>query len=185
MAYEFPRPSSISSHKTPSIQVTPFPIQSVNLSLFTLLLILLTSFTSKHCPTSNLKPDTLPLFVLPSTSNLSSLPSHKILASELSVTGWISVGEQEVIGGGGGSNNKGGEKISQVFRYLRCDHSLLGGLWTGPSRDIIIQRMIKEGVSPFTEIDEVEVVRTSETIYVSNVSKFLLLSFFFLIILNL
>lgn len=39
--------------------------------------------------------------------------------------------------------------------------------------------MIKEGVSPFTEIDEVEVVGTSETIYVSWLcDSFSFLSFF-------
>lgn len=118
-------------------------------SLLTLALVsflfLLTSFTSSHCPTSSLRPDFYPI----STPN-----NTRILASRRGPTGWIVVGEQVARG--------------QWFRYMRADHSLLGGLWTGPSRDKVIEGMKQRQVSLWEKVDEEEVVRTAETIYVSS-----------------
>lgn len=51
------------------------------------------------------------------------------------------------------------------MRYLRADHSLLGGLWIGASRDQVVAEMEASGISLWAKVDEVEVVRRAESIY--------------------
>ncbi|GAA6006017.1 hypothetical protein JCM11491_004091 [Sporobolomyces phaffii] len=92
--------------------------------------------TSSHCPTSHR--------IVPPPSK-----SGHILASTQSNTGVIVVGEQEIPGPNGSSGYR--------FRYLRADHSLLGGLWTGVS-EMELHRM---GL----DANEVEVVKRAESIY--------------------
>lgn len=64
-----------------------------------------------------------------------------------------------------GEENKNNGK--NWIRYLRCDHSFLGGIWIGPSRDEVVEDMKDRGVSLWDKVDEKEVVRRAETIYVS------------------
>ena len=84
-------------------------------------------------------------------SNTVSIPTHHLLASRPGVTGRITVGEFQAKG--------------QWLRYLRADHSLLGGLWVGPSRDIIIEEMKAAEVSLWDDIDEKAVIERSESVY--------------------
>jgi len=51
-----------------------------------------------------------------------------------------------------------------TFRFLRADHSLLGGLWVGPSRAEL--RRVRRRDGRGGEPDEREVVRRAESIYV-------------------
>ncbi|BGP32808.1 hypothetical protein JCM10296v2_004592 [Rhodotorula toruloides] len=92
------------------------------------------ALTSSHCPSSS-----------------SHLPPD-VLASRRSVTGWITVAEH-VMPSPDGSNER-----DWTLRYLRADHSLLGGLWVGPSRDML---KMQYGTEPSEE----EVVRRAESIY--------------------
>ncbi|BGP00201.1 spermine synthase [Rhodotorula toruloides] len=92
------------------------------------------ALTTSHCPTST-----------------SQLPPG-VLASRRSVTGWITVGEH-VVPSPDGSNER-----DLTLRYLRADHSLLGGLWVGPSRDMLKMQF---GGEPTEE----EVVKRAESIY--------------------
>ncbi|GJN91173.1 hypothetical protein Rhopal_004191-T1 [Rhodotorula paludigena] len=97
------------------------------------------ALTSSHCPTS---PRALP---------------PGILAARKSVTGWITVGEYVMPGGEGVESGRG----DMTFRYLRADHSLLGGLWVGPSRSEL-KAARRSGLG---EVSEKEVVRKAESIY--------------------
>lgn len=126
---------------------TPFSLNPRIRSLLlatTAALAVLTSLTSTHCPLSPLRPSFLPAL---------TAPKSPILASRKSLTGWITVGEAE----------SGGH----VFRYLRADHSLLGGLWVGPARKEVIDKMIEMKVRMWDKVDENAVVGTAESIYVS------------------
>ncbi|KAL8283388.1 hypothetical protein RQP46_005798 [Phenoliferia psychrophenolica] len=127
---------------SPSTPSTLSPHLRILLLLFSLSLALLTSFTSTHCPSSSLRPAFLP----PLTNSTSP-----ILASKKSLTGWIVVGETE---------NKG-----HSFRYLRADHSLLGGLWVGPARKEVVEKMLEMKVGMWEKVDENAVVGTAESIY--------------------
>ncbi|GAA6058915.1 hypothetical protein JCM10212_002867 [Sporobolomyces blumeae] len=126
-----------SSHRHVS-STHPVGPTALRLAIFAAVLAVahLVAISSSHCPTSR--------FSLPLSKNTSS-----ILASSHSTTGVIVVGEQEITG----PHGKGGYR----FRYLRADHSLLGGLWTGPS-EIELRAKGKE-------VTEVEVVRRAESIY--------------------
>lgn len=110
-----------------------------------LLAAYLTSLTSNHCPTSVLRPTFLPS---------PNPPSSPILASKKSLTGWVVVAEHDSDG--------------YLFRYLRADHSLLGGLWVGPAREEVIRRMQELKVNMWEKVDENAVVGTAESIYVSR-----------------
>lgn len=79
------------------------------------------------------------------------IPSHRLLASRPGTTGRIVVGEFEAKG--------------QWLRYLRADHSLLGGLWVGPSRDVIVEEMKAAEASLWDTVDEKAVVERSESVY--------------------
>ncbi|GAA6002921.1 hypothetical protein JCM10207_001898 [Rhodosporidiobolus poonsookiae] len=102
----------------------------------------LTALTNTHCPTSLASAPLGPR----------ELPTVRVLAAEKSLTGWITVGEQLV--------QMPGSELKMEFKYLRADHSLLGGLWTGPNR-YELQKKVAAG----EEVSEIEVVRTAETIY--------------------
>ncbi|GAA6032581.1 hypothetical protein JCM8097_004826 [Rhodosporidiobolus ruineniae] len=110
----------------------------------------LVALTSTHCPSSY--PYTVldpPTFL---AAPISATTSSRILHARKSLTGWIVVGEQSTPAGPGGKE--------MVFRYLRADHSLLGGLWVGPARKEIQKRKW-----PGEEVDEKEVVQRAESIY--------------------
>ncbi|BGP25329.1 hypothetical protein JCM10295v2_004252 [Rhodotorula toruloides] len=92
------------------------------------------ALTSSHCPIS-----------------FSALPPG-VLASRRSVTGWITVGEHLM------PPPDGSHERDFTLRYLRADHSLLGGLWVGPSRDML---RMQYGAEP----TEDETVRRAESIY--------------------
>lgn len=80
-------------------------------------------------------------------------PGHsRILASSRSKTGWITVGEHKT--------------QDMWFRYLRADHSLLGGLWIEPAKDQLLLDARWQRASPF-EL-ETEAVRVAESIYVGS-----------------
>lgn len=136
--------------KVPRSQHRPHPPSRLSdsliarLSLFALVLALIHNVaqSSTHCPTSSR--------TLPSPTSTS-----RILASTQSLTGVIAVGEQEVPG----PNGERGYR----FRYLRADHSLLGGLWTGVS-EMELKRMR-------STVTEAEVVKRAESIYVSSRSS--------------
>jgi len=70
----------------------------------------------------------------------------------------ISVGEHTIAAPNGAEGYR--------FRYLRADHSLLGGLWTGVS-EMELKRMR-------SEVTEEEVVQRAESIYVSSHSLLML-----------
>ncbi|GAA5948651.1 hypothetical protein JCM3765_004958 [Sporobolomyces pararoseus] len=130
-----------SLNKVPRSPYRPHPVSrplSARILLFALAIGLAHSVatSSTHCPTS------LRLVPLPKSS------SH-ILASKKSSTGVIVVGEQEIPGPNGAEGYR--------FRYLRADHSLLGGLWTGVS-EMELKRMR-------SEVTEDEVVKRAESIY--------------------
>ncbi|GAA5854132.1 hypothetical protein JCM8547_008240 [Rhodosporidiobolus lusitaniae] len=141
----------------PSSSRLPSQQTSLRLRILTLgsilALTLLSSLLSTHCPTSpsSLSPSlTLPFSRRPSSS------SSRILASRRSVTGWITVAEAGIP-----VPELDGEEM--VFRYLRADHSLLGGLWVGPRRRELLEKKKEEGDDE--EVGDEEVVRTAETIY--------------------
>ena len=100
------------------------------------LLAYIMSLNSLHCPTS-LRPN------FPTVYSNTSL----LLASQFSNTGVIVVGEHETRG--------------QTFRYLRADHSILGGMWIGAARNEL-QHETKSLI-----VDDEEAVRRAESIYVS------------------
>ncbi|GAA5926024.1 hypothetical protein JCM10213_007349 [Rhodosporidiobolus nylandii] len=141
-----PSRSKSSSPKppSPSSSLPSFPLRIASLASL-LLLAHLTALTSSHCPTS---PSSLP----PPSSK------SRVLSSRLSTTGWIVVGEQSVPVPGGG-----GDEMEMTFRYLRADHSLLGGLWVGPSRWELEREQRARGGRG--EVTEQEVVRRAESIY--------------------
>ncbi|BGP56049.1 hypothetical protein JCM8202v2_003658 [Rhodotorula sphaerocarpa] len=91
---------------------------------------------SHHCPTSPPYP-----------------PSSGILASRKSTTGWISVGEYSF-------PTQDADGPALPMRYLRADHSLLGGLWVGESRETLAHTQ-----GTHHALDAKEVVRRAETIY--------------------
>ncbi|KAM0748557.1 hypothetical protein T439DRAFT_327816 [Meredithblackwellia eburnea MCA 4105] len=125
---------------------TSLPLLSRHLILaFTLVTILLTSLTSTHCPASPLRP------LLPLPSLTLNTTESRILSAKKSLTGWIVVGEHTARG--------------HEFRYLRADHSILGGLWTGPAREEVIKMMEEMKVSLWEKVDENAVVGTAESIY--------------------
>lgn len=119
---------------------------SIKIAAATLVLAYLTSTTTSHCPSSVLAP------AFPSFSTNSTGYSN-ILEARKSVTGWIVVGEQDVKG--------------HRMRYMRADHSLLGGLWVGPARKAVIEAMLEAKVSLWAKVNEDEVVGTADSIYVS------------------
>ncbi|GAA5844544.1 hypothetical protein JCM9279_006342 [Rhodotorula babjevae] len=137
-----PRPSLLD-------RLAPSPLAR----LFLLALVALAAHrvaqTSAHCP----------------TSPASALPAG-VLAARKSVTGWITVGEHALAlpdGAGGGPSAGAGRAPDTTFRFLRADHSLLGGLWAGPSRDEL--RRVRKRDGRGGEPDEREVVRRAESIY--------------------
>lgn len=67
------------------------------------------------------------------------------------MTGWISVGEYDV---------PGPDNNHLTMRYLRADHSLLGGLWVGRSRTELAR-----GKNARQRMTEKEVVRSAESVY--------------------
>lgn len=73
-----------------------------------------------------------------------AVAGHPTLARTQSVTGQIIVGED----------------IAQGFRYMRADHSLLGGLWVGPSKDNLINQYGSKA-----DLSDDIVVKNSESIY--------------------
>ncbi|KAG0148691.1 hypothetical protein CROQUDRAFT_654524 [Cronartium quercuum f. sp. fusiforme G11] len=75
--------------------------------------------------------------------------SGKLLARRQSVTGLVAVGEYTV------------PETGEEFRYLRCDHSLLGGLWTGPARESAKARGLA--------LSEGQVMDRAESIYATFV----------------
>ncbi|GAA5836603.1 hypothetical protein JCM11251_002674 [Rhodosporidiobolus azoricus] len=133
----------------------------LRLGVFTGLIALayIASLTSTHCPTSASTPRLrLPRAWL-SSSPFTDPPPPRILSSHPSVTGQIVVGEQTVPGPVG----EDGKPQMMEFRYLRADHSLLGGLWVGPSREERRKESVREGRGE--KVDEREVVGEAETIY--------------------
>lgn len=82
----------------------------------------------------------------PATTS-SDTPDHRLLFSRRSATGWIVVGEQAA--------------HDTSFRYLRADHSLLGGLWVDPARN---QLAHDKGVPPSAISDE-DAVEEADTIF--------------------
>lgn len=125
-----------SRHPTPAHQLahSPFPIRLF--ALFSLVAVAhFAAQFSTHCPTS------------PSLSTGDGLLAHR-----KSVTGWISVGEYDVPGPDGDED--------LTMRYLRADHSLLGGLWVGHSRTELARRTGSRR-SPA----EKDVVRNAESIF--------------------
>ncbi|BGP40816.1 hypothetical protein JCM10449v2_004781 [Rhodotorula kratochvilovae] len=125
--YAARRPRARATSLTLADRLSAHPL--ARLALFGALFALahLTAQTSSHCPTS---PSSLP---------------RGVLAAQKSVTGWISVGEYTL------PAEEGAPPGDYTFRYLRADHSLLGGLWVGPSRDQL-RRGARGG-----EVDEAEV----------------------------
>lgn len=126
-----------SQHPHPPQQIAHSPLPS---RLFALVsLVALAHFAARfstHCPTS------------PSLS-----AGDGLLASRKSVTGWISVGEHDMPG-------LGSDDDHLTMRYLRADHSLLGGLWVGRSR-----RELERRKAARQEATEKDVVRNAEAIY--------------------
>lgn len=60
------------------------------------------------------------------------------------------------------------EARGQVFRYLRADHSILGGLWVGPARDALREMLSEEIGGGAMDVVEKDVVERAESIYVSD-----------------
>ncbi|KAI5476429.1 spermine synthase [Pseudohyphozyma bogoriensis] len=108
--------------------------------VLTFILAYSTSLTSNHCPMSILRP----AFLLSTNTNTST---SRLLATKPSVTGVVVVGE-EVING-------------DWARYLRVDHSFLGGLWIGIARDAVLEGWMGRG----EEAMEKEAVRVAESVY--------------------
>lgn len=81
----------------------------------------------------------------------------KLLNRKESVTGMVSVTEHLVNG--------------QWARLLRCDHSVLGGLWTGPAREYVYQN-INSSLSAYKpyEIDA-KVVSRAESVYATFIMQ--------------
>ncbi|GAA5977940.1 hypothetical protein JCM11641_004339 [Rhodosporidiobolus odoratus] len=134
--------------KPPILPAAAPPSLLVRTSAFASLLILAqpTALTSTHCPTS------LPHPVLGLTQVSGN---SRTLTSRKSTTGWIVVGEQTVPPL---TPEQGG--MDMTFRYLRADHSLLGGLWVGPSRN---EMQARKG--PAVEVSEKDVIQRAESIY--------------------
>lgn len=84
-------------------------------------------------------------------SSTKYIKEHRLLASRPGVTGRITVGEFEAKG--------------QWLRYLRADHSLLGGLWVGPSREVIVEEMKAAEASLWESVDERAVIERAESVY--------------------
>lgn len=63
------------------------------------------------------------------------------------------------------------ETRGQTFRYLRADHSILGGVWIGAARNEL-QHETKSII-----VDDEEAVRRAESIYVSSSLLLFTLSF--------
>ncbi|GAA5891718.1 hypothetical protein JCM6882_006180 [Rhodosporidiobolus microsporus] len=150
--------TAAASPRPPSSVLLPLPLRA-GIFLTLLTLAHLTALTSTHCPTS--RPSallSLPRSIL-RTSSSPTTPPPRILSSRKSLTGWITVGEQTVPGPPG----EDGQPQMVEFRYLRADHSLLGGLWVGPSR--AQKRVESERGGRGGEVEEREVVAKAETIY--------------------
>ncbi|GAA5928483.1 hypothetical protein JCM1841_003671 [Sporobolomyces salmonicolor] len=132
-----PRPPR-SRHTSPA-QLQQFDSCALRLSIFVGVLALaqLVAQSSTHCPTS---PRALP----------SPTSSSHVLASKKSTTGWVVVGEQSVPGPNGAEGYR--------FRFLRADHSLLGGLWTGVSELELKKKRLGR-------VTEEEIVQRAESIY--------------------
>lgn len=125
-----------SRHPSPAHQLAHSPFSIRLFALFSLVAVAhFAAQFSTHCPTS------------PSLSAVDG-----VLASRKSVTGWISVGEYDVPG-------PDGDDVL-TMRYLRADHSLLGGLWVGRSRTELAHRTGSRG-----PVTEKEVVRNAESIF--------------------
>ena len=126
-----------SRHPSPAHQLAHSPFRTRLFALFSLVAVAhFAAQFSTHCPTS------------PSLS-----AGDGLLASRKSVTGWISVGEYDMPG-------LGSDGDDSTMRYLRADHSLLGGLWVGHSRTELARRTGSRR-SPA----EKDVVRNAETIF--------------------
>ncbi|GAA5924080.1 hypothetical protein JCM3775_005590 [Rhodotorula graminis] len=137
-----PRPSALD-------RLAPHPLARLALLALVALAAHRVAQSSAHCPTS-------PAHALP----------QGVLAARKSVTGWITVGEHTMAlpeGASAGAGAGGGAGPDTTFRYLRADHSLLGGLWVGPSRDEL--RRVRRRDGRGGEPDEREVVRRAESIY--------------------
>ncbi|GAA5890679.1 hypothetical protein JCM8208_004959 [Rhodotorula glutinis] len=127
-------------------RLAPHPLARLALVALVALAAHRVAQSSAHCPTS-------PQGALP----------PGVLAARKSVTGWITVGEYEMALPGSSAGGAGGRGPDTTIRYLRADHSLLGGLWVGPSWDELrrVRRQDGRGGEP----DEEEVVRRAESIY--------------------
>ncbi|GAA5885891.1 hypothetical protein JCM5296_000178 [Sporobolomyces johnsonii] len=127
------------SRHTSDTHLQHFDSRALRSSIFVGVLALaqIVAQSSTHCPTS---PRALPR---PTSSS-------RVLASTKSTTGWIVVGEQSVPG------PKGIEGYR--FRFLRADHSLLGGLWTGVSEFELKKKRLGR-------VTEEEIVQRAESIY--------------------
>ncbi|GAA5973491.1 hypothetical protein JCM21900_001812 [Sporobolomyces salmonicolor] len=132
-----PRPPR--SRNTSPAQLQHFDSCALRLSIFVGVLALaqLVAQSSTHCPTS---PRALP----------SPTSSSHVLAAKKSTTGWVVVGEQSVPGPNGAEGYR--------FRFLRADHSLLGGLWTGVSELELKKKR-------WGRVTEEEIVQRAESIY--------------------
>lgn len=92
---------------------------------------------------------------VPSDFNKLTKSPNRILARRQSVTGLVIVAEHTVA------------ETGEEFRYLRCDHSLLGGLWTGPTRRMIIEQAKGSSLDE-TELEK-RVTDQAESIYATFV----------------
>ncbi|KAA1089080.1 hypothetical protein PGT21_006394 [Puccinia graminis f. sp. tritici] len=83
------------------------------------------------------------------TSNVNYSP----LARRLSSTGMILVGEFT-------------QETGSQFRFMRCDHSLLGGIWIGLARQDVLKRSASQSTRTMTKDElEIQAVKKAESIY--------------------
>ncbi|TIB74010.1 S-adenosyl-L-methionine-dependent methyltransferase [Wallemia mellicola] len=101
-------------------------------------------FTSSKSRNLLVIPVILVALTLANFAPREAVPGHPILDRTQSVTGQIIVGED----------------LNQGFRYMRADHSLLGGLWVGPSKDALLNQYGQDA-----DLNDELVVKNSESIY--------------------
>lgn len=123
-----------------------------------------------------LRPSSLPfllpllaLLLIPSRTSPSSVhpyhvsrssPSHRLLARRHSLTGLVSVGEVAL---------SPLDPLDSVVRYLRADHSLLGGTWIGPKRRQVREELgFGEGEEGGEEVEK-RAVEEAESVYATFV----------------
>ncbi|KAH9455029.1 hypothetical protein Pst134EA_022507 [Puccinia striiformis f. sp. tritici] len=74
------------------------------------------------------------------------------VARRLSTTGMILVGEL--------TQDNGSQ-----FRFMRCDHSLLGGIWIGMARQEILKRSDQSNITMTEDELEIQAIQEAESIY--------------------